>query len=83
MRPSSFFVGAGRRVPVMWVLAVDCPLAVDGGGAVLVGWMVIVYSIIHCHHPLSVFSNHDHVSLSNHASHSVLLFMSVKSASSE
>jgi len=41
MRPSSFFVGAGRRVPVMWVLAIDCPLAVDGGGAVLVGWVVI------------------------------------------
>ena len=30
-------------------------------------------SSILCHHPLSVFSNHDHVSLSNHASHSVLL----------
>jgi len=41
VRPSSFFVGAGRRVPVMWVLAVDRPLVVDGGGAVLVGWMVI------------------------------------------
>ena len=41
MRPSSFFMGTGRHVPVMWVLAVDCPLAVDGGGAVLVGWMVI------------------------------------------
>jgi len=39
--PSSFFVVAGRRVLVMWVLAVNCPLAVDGGGAVVVGWMVI------------------------------------------
>jgi len=41
MRLSSFFVGAGHCVLVMWVLAVDRPLAVDGGGAVLVGWMVI------------------------------------------
>ena len=41
MRPSSFFVGAGHRVLVMWVLAIDCPLVVDGGGAVLVGWVVI------------------------------------------
>jgi len=39
--PSSFFVGAGRRVPVMWVLAIDHPLVVDSGGAVLVGWVVI------------------------------------------
>ena len=41
MRLSSFFMGAGHCVPVMWVLAIDCPLAVDGGGAVLVGWVVI------------------------------------------
>ena len=41
MHPSSFFVGADHRVPVMWVLAVDRPLAVDSGGAVVVGWMVI------------------------------------------
>jgi len=39
--PSSFFVGTRHRVLVMWVLAVDRPLAVDGGGAVLVGWVVI------------------------------------------
>jgi len=39
--PSSFFVVAGRRVPVMWVLAVNCQWAVDHGGAVLVGWVVI------------------------------------------
>jgi len=41
VHPSSFFVGAGCCVPVMWVLAIDCPLVVDGGGAVLVGWVVI------------------------------------------
>jgi len=29
--------------------------------------------MILCYQPLSVFSNHDHVSLSNHASHSILL----------
>jgi len=38
---SSFFVVAGCRVPVMWVLAINCQWAVDGGGAVLVGWVVI------------------------------------------
>ena len=41
MHPSSCFMGAGHHVPVMWVLAVDCPLVVDSGGAVLVGWVVI------------------------------------------
>ena len=37
VRPSSFFVVAGHRVPVMWVLAVNRQWAVDRGGAVLVG----------------------------------------------
>ena len=41
VRPSSFFVVAGHRVPVMWVLAVNRQWAVDRGGAVLVGWVVI------------------------------------------
>ena len=41
VRPSSFFVVAGRRVPVMWVLAINRQWAVDRGGAVLVGWVVI------------------------------------------
>jgi len=39
--PSSFFVVAGHHVPVMWVLAVNRQWVVDGGGAVLVGWVVI------------------------------------------
>ena len=39
--PSLFFVVAGRRVPVMWVLAVNRQWVVDRGGAVLVGWVVI------------------------------------------
>ena len=39
--PSSFFVVAGHCVPVMWVLAINRQWAVDGGGAVLVGWVVI------------------------------------------
>ena len=37
VRPSSFFVVAGRCVPVMWVLAINRQWAVDCGGAVLVG----------------------------------------------
>jgi len=41
VRPSSFFVVAGCHVPVMWVLAVNRQWAVDGGGAVLVWWVVI------------------------------------------
>jgi len=41
VRLSSFVVVAGRRVLVMWVLAVNRQWAVDGGGAVLVGWVVI------------------------------------------
>jgi len=41
VHPLSFFVVAGGRVPVMWVLAVNRQWAVDRGGAVLVGWVVI------------------------------------------
>jgi len=41
VRPSSFFMVAGHCVPVMWVLAINRQWAVDGGGAVLVGWVVI------------------------------------------
>jgi len=41
VRPSLFFMVAGRRVPVMWALAVNRQWAVDRGGAVLVGWVVI------------------------------------------
>ena len=40
MRLSSSFVATGCRVPVMWVLAVNRQLAVNGG-AMLVGCMVI------------------------------------------
>ena len=39
--PSSFFVVAGHRVPVMWALAINRQWAVNRGGAVLVGWVVI------------------------------------------
>jgi len=41
VRLSSFFMVAGRCVPVMWALAVNRQWAVDCGGAVLVGWVVI------------------------------------------
>jgi len=41
VHPLSFFVVAGHHVLVMWVLAVNRQWAVDGGGAVLVGWVVI------------------------------------------
>jgi len=41
VRLSSFFMVAGRRVPVMWVLAINHQWVVNSGGAVLVWWVVI------------------------------------------
>jgi len=41
VHPSSFFVVAGHCVPLMWVLAINRQWVVNGGGAVLVGWVVI------------------------------------------